>query len=52
MDSLTKAVLVERLSELLGGEETAKEVLDLFEPLRLDSDGVITPAVYLPVPCR
>jgi hypothetical protein len=52
MDSLTKAVLVERLSELLGGRETAKEVLDLFEPLLLDSDGVINPDVYVPIPCR
>ena len=52
MDSLTKAALVERLSELLGGEETAKEVLALFEPLLLDSDGVINPDVYIPIPCR
>ena len=52
MDGLTIAVLVERLSELLGGEETAKEVLDLFEPLLIDIDGVINPDVYLPIPCR
>ena len=52
MDSLTKTVLVERLSERLGGEETAKEVLELFEPLLLYSDGVIHPDVYVPLPCR
>jgi hypothetical protein len=49
---LTKAVLVNRLSDLLGGEETAKKVLELFEPLRLDSDGVINPDIYVPLPCR
>jgi hypothetical protein len=52
MDSLTKAALVDRLSILLGGEETAKKVLELFEPLLLDSDGVINPDVYIPIPCR
>ena len=52
MENLTKAALVERLSELLNGEETAREVLNLFEPLLLDNDGVINPAVYLPIPCR
>jgi hypothetical protein len=52
MDSLTKAALVERLSLLLGGEETAKQVLELFEPLLFDNDGVISPDVYVPIPCR
>ena len=52
MDSLTKAVLVKRLSVLLGDEETANEVLELFEPLLLDSDGIINPDVYIPIPCR
>ncbi len=52
MDGLTKAALVDRLSELLGGEETAKKVLELFEPLLLNSDGVINPDVYVPLPCR
>ena len=52
MDNLTKAALVEKLSELLGGEETARKVLELFEPLLVDSDGVINPDVYIPIPCR
>jgi hypothetical protein len=52
MDSLTKVVLVETLSVLLGDEETAKQVLELFEPLLLDDDGVISPDVYVPLPCR
>ena len=52
MENLTKATLVDRLSELLGGEETAKKVLELFEPLLLDSEGVINPDVYIPIPCR
>ena len=52
MDGLTEAALLDRLSELLGGEETAKKVLELFEPLLLDNDGVINPDVYVPIPCR
>jgi hypothetical protein len=52
MDGLTKAALVDRLSVLLGGEETTMKLLELFEPLVLDNDGVINPDVYIPIPCR
>jgi hypothetical protein len=43
-------VLVGRLSALLGGEETAREVLELFDPL-VDRDGFINPSVYVPRDC-
>lgn len=49
---LTKATLLNKLSFLLGDEETADTVLRLFDPLHLDSDGVINPAVYVPSDCR
>jgi hypothetical protein len=48
---LTRATLLDKLSVLLG-EETADMVLGLFDPLLLDSDGVISPDVYVPRPCR
>ncbi len=47
---LTRDILVAKLAVLLGSEETANKVLELFEPLLLDSAGVINPNVY--VPCR
>ena len=49
---LTKAMLLRRLSLLLGDQETAHKVLELFEPLLVDNDGVINPDVYVPLPCR
>lgn len=52
MVGLTIEVLFGRLSGLLGGEDTARQVLELFEPLRLDSEGCIIPDVYVPSPCR
>lgn len=49
---VTKATLLNKLSILLGDEETADKALKLFDPLLLDSDGVINPDVYVPLPCR
>lgn len=50
MAALTIEVLVRRLSTLLGTEETAREVLELFDPL-VDRDGFINPSVYVPRDC-
>jgi hypothetical protein len=45
---LTKATLIGWLSELIGDEGTAHEVVDRFDPVVDPVDHVIQPSVYTP----